>query len=259
MFKKSKLSTFIPKLNHMSNFNYENYLTSIQEWENNLSNYSEIERIIPLPYVFSMTPEQIDQISREDEDLKNFRLEIGIFNDQLIMILVPRDSKGVVKVIENYTYITLAGLENDLELKEIQQYTLINRSVLSKDLTRSSVDSDLNFPILSRPAIEQQVAVKEIEEWRDSGMEWFRRECDEFEGKRIFKRFFIAKEDLLHNRSATTHITCSFALKFSDIYQRMLVTLVFISFQQNALMGEIGTDLSVSNTYDYARPCPPVC
>jgi len=247
------------KLNHMPNFNNETYLTSIQKWENNLSNYFEIEKLIPLSYVFLMSPEQIDKINREDEYPKNFRLDIGILDNQLIMILVPRDSKGAVKVLESYTYLILAALENDLELKEIQQYTLINRSVLSKDLTRTSVDSDLNFPILSRPAIEQQVAVKEIEEWRGSGMEWFRRECDEFEGKRIFKRFFIAKEDLLHDRSATTQITCSFALKFSDIYQRMLVTLVFISFQENVLMGEIGSDLSVSNTYDYARPCPPFC
>lgn len=249
----------MPKLNNMPNFNHESYIAATQSWENILSRYYEIESLIPLYNVFTLSPDQIEQINQEDEDPKNFRLDIGINDDVLIMILVPRDGKGIVKIMENYTYVTLATLKNDLQLKEIQQYTLINRSVLSKDLTHTSTDSDLNFPILSRPAIEQQPAVKEIEEWRMSGMDWFLRECNEFDGKRIFKRFFISKEDLLQDQSSTTNITCSFALKFSDIYQRMLVSLIFISFQQNNLLTNAGPDFSISNVFDYARPCPPVC
>lgn len=249
----------MPKLNNMPNFNHESYIAAIQSWENTISRYSEIERLIPLYNVFALSTEQIEKIKNEDDDPKDFRLDIGIQDDVVIMILVPRDAKGEVKMLEDYTYVTLAPLGHDLQLKEIQQYTLINRSVLSKDLTTMSTDSDLNFPILSRPAVEQQTAVKEIEEWRMSGMDWFLRECNEFDGKRIFRRFFISKIDLLQDESSTTNITCSFALKFSDIYQRMLVSLIFISFQQNNLLTNAGPDFSISNVFDYARPCPPVC
>lgn len=240
--------------------NYEGYLSAINEWENALSNYSEIERLIPLHYVFELSPEQIQRLNKEDEDIRNFRLDIGVLDRQnVVLILVPRDANGQVKKMEDYSYSVLASLEHDIELKEVQQYTLINRSTLSKDLTKTATDSDLNFPILSRPAVKQQVAVKEIEEWRDSGMEWVQREVQEFEGKRIFRRFFVSKEDLLHDQGMTTDIICSFVLKYSDIYQRMLVSLVFISFEKNLQAGEVSNDLSISNTYNYARPCPPVC
>jgi hypothetical protein len=242
----------------MQKMNYEAYLSAINEWDNTVSNFAEIERLIPLPYVFELSAEQIEKLNEEDEYPKNFRLDMGILKDQVVLILVQRDSKGELKK-NDYSYSVLGSLESDIELKEVKQYTLVNRSILSKDLTKTSTDSDMSFPILSQPAAEQQVAVKEIEDWRESGMEWFQREDQDFEGKRIFRRFFISKEDLLHDQSSTTNIICSFALKFSDIYQRVLVSLVFISFQKNLLGSEISSDFSISNTYNYARPCPPVC
>ncbi len=240
--------------------NYEGYMAAITDWENTLSKFSEVERLIPLNYVFELSSEQIQKLNKEDEDPENFRLDIGILNKkELILIFTPRDAKGNVKLISDFTYSVLGSLQNDIELKEVHQYTLINRSTLSKNLTKTSTDSDLNFPILSHPAVEQQEALKEIEEWRDNGMEWFRRENQEFGGKRVFRRFFISKDDLLHDQSSTTNIICSFTLKLSNIYQRVLVSLVFISFQKNLLGGEISNDFSISNTYNYARPCPPFC
>lgn len=239
--------------------NYEAYLSAVNEWDNTVSNYAEIERLIPLNYVFELSAEQIENLNTQDDYTKNFRLDMGILRGQVVLILVPRDAKGGLKINEEYCYSILESLQHDIELKELKQYTLVNRSILSKDLTKTSTDSDMSFPILSQPAAEQQIAVKEIEDWRDNGMEWFQREDNEFGGKRIFRRFFISKDDLLHDHSSTTNIICSFALKFSDIYQRVLVSLVFISFQKNLLGGEISPDFSISNTYNYARPCPPVC
>ncbi|MCS3871211.1 hypothetical protein J3D55_004127 [Chryseobacterium ginsenosidimutans] len=117
--------------------------------------------------------------------------------------------------------------------------------------------SDMYWPIANKPMMEQDKAVEAIESWRNEGMNWFYRECDEFGGSRIFNKFYVPAENLNPPKPGLTNMVCSFGLKFSEVYQRVLPTLIFISFYQD--FENTGSVEKISNTYDWSQACPPIC
>ena len=240
----------------MSDFTFENYNDAVENWNLAKSNYSEIQSLISPEKVFTIYPEQIEWLDTEDESGSYFRMDVGIWNNELILILAPRTSADDVKELRNYEFTTLGLLDNDLQLTQTKTYTLTSNYVLSKDLKKTENDTDINFPILNQPVTGQQIAVGEIESWRDSGMDWLYLESNEFSGQRIFKSFFVPKADLLQNQEDATKIVCAFGLKPSPVYQRLLPTLIFISCFENPSIAGMTTKIP-SNTYDWSRPEPP--
>ena len=234
----------------------QNYNDAIANWNLAKSDYSALQVLISPQKVFTLFPEQIEWLDNENEAGAYFRVDIGVWNDELIMILTPRTATGDVKVLRNYEYTTLADLESDLQLTQTKTYTLTSNYTLSKDLKKSENDTDVNFPILDQPVTGQQVAVTEIESWRESGMDWLYLESSEFNGARIFQSFFVPKADLLQNQGDASSIVCAFGLKPSPVYQRLLPTLIFISCFDSASLVNVTTKIP-SNTYDWSRPAPP--
>jgi len=227
------------------------------QWSLHLSNFSELKRLIPANYIFEIRKAHLDWM-RANSGYQEFCAAAGVYKDQLILILYPMDQNGYKKEMAEYPCCVLCPLENDLSLQEIQQYTIVKNAILSKDLQRVDKNADMSFPISSKPVLEQDKAVEAIERWRNEGMDWFYRECTDYKGARIFTKFYVPTEDLCLSNKGLTKIVCSFGLRYNEIYERMLVTLIFISFLEN-LENTGSSALTVANTYDWAKPCPPIC
>ncbi|MEF9476393.1 hypothetical protein OWR28_00195 [Chryseobacterium sp. 1B4] len=160
--------------------------------------------------------------------------------------------------LKEYPYSFLTELDRDLKLQEIQEYTVIRNAVLSKNLESTEKNMNMGFPVTSTPVLEQDIAVEAIQRWRNEGMDWFYKESRENEGSGIFRKFYVPTADLCLSDEGLAGITCSFGIRYNDIYGKMLVTLIFISFRENLRNAELGVD-TISNTYDWAKPCPPIC
>lgn len=240
----------------MANFTFEDYNAAVSNWDLARSNYSDIQSLISPQLVFTLLPDQIEWLNNQDQSGIYFRLDIGIWRDKLILILAPRTSDSDILILTNYEYAILGVLENDLQLTQTKTYTMTSNYTLTKDLRKSANDTDINFPIMDQPVTGQQIAVAEIESWRENGMDWLSLESNEFNGERIFKSFYVPKADLLQNQENATSIVCAFGLKPSPVYQRLLPTLIFISCFENPSLVDVTAKVP-SNTYDWSRPEPP--
>ncbi|MEC5172057.1 hypothetical protein [Chryseobacterium nepalense] len=240
----------------MNIFNRDQFDVAVAEWTNCCADYQKIQSLIPPNYVFTFDSEQVTWLKNYN-DYNEFCAEIGVFNGQLVAILCPMDANGQKLIVDAFPYSILSELDGDLRLVETEQYKVIKNAVLSKDLQRIDYDSDTYFPISNKPMLEQDVALEAIESWRNDSMTWFYRECSEFKGSRIFRKFYVPSEDLIASKPGLYKIVCSFGLKFSQVYQRMLPTLIFISFYHD--LQNSGSIDSTANTYDWSQPCPPLC
>ncbi len=240
----------------METLNREQCSAAIAEWGNCCGDFEMIKNTVHTNYVFNFDSEQIDWMKRMNE-CNEFCAEIGVYQSQLVAILCPLDYYGQKKSSDSYPFSFFNELDTNLNLVETEKYVLVKNAVLSKELKTIDDSSDMFWPIADKPMMEQDKAVEAIESWRDEGMMWFYRECSELRGTRIFKKFFVPAENLNPPKEGLTHMVCSFGLKFSEVYQRVLPTLIFISFYQD--LTNSGSVLKTSNTYDWSYPCPPIC
>lgn len=233
--------------------------TAMDQWSLLLSNFPELKKLIPANYIFEINKGHLDWM-RGNSEYPEFCAGVGVYNKNLIIILYPMDENGLRRSMEEYPCSLLCPLAYDLKLQEIQQYTVVKNALLSKDLQNIDKNADMSFPISSKPVLEQDKAIEAIERWRNEGMDWFYQECTAYKGTRIFTKFYVPTEDLCLSDKNLTRIVCSFGLRYSDIYGRMLVTLVFISFLENLESSNTGSSaITEANTYDWAKPCPPIC
>lgn len=237
--------------------NENEYKLASAEWGRCVSDYQKVSSLIPTNYIFELDSDQISKITEKNQYI-DLCAEVGVYGGQVVLIFLPLDAQGHVdKSVTEYQYTALVPLKHDIRLQETKEFTVVKNAVLSSDLTKVDDNTNMSFPVSEQPVLDQDIAVDAIERWRNEGMEWFFRECNEFHGERVFRRFYIPKEDLTHPYPQVTGIKCSFGLRYNDIYQRMLVTLIFISFHE--LLQKGTSETVISNTYDWAKPCPPVC
>lgn len=248
----------------MTIVNIENLMLPFEEcrkamntWTECLSSFPEIKKRIPTNYVFGLSRETLEWMRNVGGKSAEFCAGIGIFQNQVIMILYPLSDSGVRIEEREYPYSFLTELKQDLKLQEIQKYTIVKNAILSKDLEQIDRDDNMAFPISNKPVLEQDEALDSIEKWRNEGMDWFYRECGIEKGAGIFRKFYVPTEDLCLSDEGLAGIICSFGLKYNDIYGKMLVTLIFISFHED--LQNSGRAETISNTYDWAKPCPPIC
>ncbi|WP_159478192.1 hypothetical protein [Chryseobacterium sp. 18068] len=239
----------------MNNLNREEYSMALEGWIMAKQDIKRIAELFPVNYVFNLSPEQVQWLKKNNSN-KEFCVEIGVVKGQLAMILCPLDEKGTKVAVGEFPYCTFEVLENDLKLTEVQTYTIVKNALLSKDMRKIDNDSDMFFPITSQPIMEQDKAVNSIESWQNNGQDWFYAQYKEDKGRNIFNKFYVPSEKICHSDSDLSFV-CSFGLKYSEIYQKQLPALIFIAFHKNLGNGE--SVETISNTYDYAKPCPPIC
>ncbi len=248
----------------MSTLNIVDYMLPVEEcraasneWKASFSDFSKLQKLIPTNYVFNISRDHLEWM-KGFSDYKDFCAAVGIYRDRLILIFYPMNNDGGKIDLKEYPYSFLTELDRDLKLQEIQEYTVIRNAVLSKNLESTEKNMNMGFPVSSTPILEQDIAVEAIQRWRNEGMDWFYKESRENEGSGIFRKFYVPTADLCLSDEGLAGITCSFGIRYNDIYGKMLVTLIFISFRENLRNAELGVD-TISNTYDWAKPCPPIC
>lgn len=237
----------------MQNLNRDQYTTAVEGWMTSKTDLRSLENLFPENYIFNITPEQVDWLKKVNAN-KEFCAEVGVIEGRLNIMLCPLDEKGNKMAVGEVPYSVFEPLEQDLKLTEIQTYTVVKNAVLSKDMRKIDNDSDMFMPVASKPIMEQDKAVDSIESWQNNGQDWFYAEYKQNGGKSIFNKFYVPF-DKITKSEVEVNFVCSFGLKYSEIYQKQLPALIFISFVKN--LG--GSTETISNTFDYAKPCPPVC
>ncbi|MGI9651333.1 hypothetical protein [Chryseobacterium sp. RLHN22] len=237
----------------MQNLNREQYTTAVQGWIYAKTDPRRLSELFPENYIFNFTPEQVDWLRKNNAN-KEFCAEVGVMEGKLTVMLCPLDEKGNKMEVGEVPFSVFEPLNEDLKLTEIQTYTVVKNAVLSKEMRKIDNDSDTFFPLAGKPIMEQDIAIDCIESWQENGQDWFYAEYKQNGGKSIFNKFYVPF-DKISKYELEVSFVCSFGLKYSEIYQKQLPALIFISFVKN-LGGSVET---ISNTYDYAKPCPPIC
>lgn len=237
----------------MQNLNREQYTAAVEGWIYAKTDPKRLTELFPENYIFNFTTEQVDWLKKTNTN-KEFCAEVGVMEGKLTVMLCPLDEKGNKMEVGEVPFSIFEPLEQDLKLTEIQTYTVVKNAVLSKDMRKIDNDADTYFPVGGKPVMEQDKAVDSIESWQENGQDWFYAEYKQNGGKSIFNKFYVPFDKIAKAEQEVSFV-CSFGLKYSDIYQKQLPALIFISFVKN--LG--GSTETISNTFDYAKPCPPVC
>lgn len=237
----------------MQNLNRKQYTTAVQGWIYAKTDPRRLSELFPENYIFNFTSEQVDWLRKNNAN-KEFCAEVGVMEGKLTVMLCPLDEKGNKMEVGEVPFSVFEPLNEDLKLTEIQTYTVVKNAVLSKEMRKIDNDSDTFFPLAGKPIMEQDIAIDCIESWQENGQDWFYAEYKQNGGKSIFNKFYVPFDKISKSELEVSFV-CSFGLKYSEIYQKQLPALIFISFVKN-LGGSVET---ISNTYDYAKPCPPIC
>ncbi|AZA75446.1 hypothetical protein [Chryseobacterium indoltheticum] len=247
----------------MTTLNREEFTSAISEWKAISEKYQELKQLISTSNIFEFGIEQIQWLIERNK-YNEFCVEVGVYKGAMILILCPIDEKGFKIEEDVYPFSSLAKCDGDIRLLETKEYTIVKHAVLSNDLRKIDDSADTYFPIANVPLLEQDKVVAAIESWRNDGMDWFYNECEKYEQtklRNIFERFYVPNQDFNQTGKYLDKLICSFGLKYSAIFQQTLVTLIFISYYKGDKLGNgVGTSMEmISNTYDWSRPCPPIC
>jgi len=231
----------------IKNIAHDEYIVAINKWEESISDFNVIKEIINLEHVFSFDANQINWLKDNNRNSEEFRIDMGVFNKLMMLILVPLDVDGNSIEQENYECAVLRELESDLVLSEKQTVTTSKQFVFSKNGANSASENTEKTTI-KKPAISIDDAVNIIENWRNNAIEWFDIECNKYNSQRIFRKFYVPLQDI-QSENLTKSI-CTFALKQSESHNKLLPTLVFINHKQVENFFDI-------DIFDWSKPSPP--
>lgn len=237
----------------MQNLNREQYTTAVEGWVNAKSDLRKLEELFPQNYIFNISTEQVEWLKKNNLN-KEFCAEVGVIEGKVNLMLCPLDEKGNKIAAGEIPYSVFEPLEQDLKLTEKQTYTVVKTAILSKNFRDIDNDSDVFLPVANKPVMEQDKAVEAIESWQNNGEDWFYAEFNQGGAKSIFNKFYVPFDKFASAEKEVSFV-CALGLKYSEVYLKALPTLIFISFVRN--LG--GSTEEISNTYDWSKPCPPVC
>lgn len=243
-------------------------LQAIELWSQTRPNYSEIKDLINPADAFHFTKKDCEWLNKHEE--KNIQsstklhMYIGIHDSKLFIIVIPLDQNGKEKVLSSYLAKALAPLKNNVVLIEKQTVVITETSILSKNLEIIALNTDTEGSVLNEPNISEKASIIDIEQWKYLSLDWFYHECNDFNGERIFKSFSVPFADLVRSEEGYHHVICFFAFKKSEIYQRLIPVLIFVTVNEDTSEAKIirNDDPDVksgSNVYDWSQPCPPFC
>ena len=238
----------------MEILNEENYNSAVAAWKEAKEEPNRISELLPPNFIFNLSTDQIEWLKGINKN-NEFCVEMGVYEERLILILCSLDKNGNKINTGYYPYSYFERLERDLKLTEIQTFKVVKHAVLSKDMRKIENDSDLFFPITEKPIMEQDKAIAAIDLWEYSGMDWFYEQYTSGNSQQIFNKFYVPSQKIYIDYQGLNFV-CLFGLKFSEIYQKILPTLIFIAFENHLTSDGTST---ISNTYDWAKPCPPIC
>jgi len=221
-----------------------------KKWDEMLSSFSEIKKNISFDSLFHIEGYQFQWLQKHNRNSDEFCVEMGLFAENVVMILVPLDESGNKIELESYECSVLSEMTEDLVLKEKKVQTSVQTYTFTKD-KKKLVNTETYGEEISKPKIDLETAAEAIELWRNEGKNWFNAESVKYKGKRIFRRFYVPVYDL--ETENINKVTCSFALKYSGALEKVLPTLIFVVSKDNNLPHDW------EDILDWSQPCPPLC
>lgn len=101
-----------------------------------------MEIVLPKNSIFNVYSENIEWL-KERNNNSEFCAEIGIYNQQVILITIPLDEDGRAVAIEEYPYCILELLQNNLEFVEVESSMTVKKTVLSTNFEEISNESEV--------------------------------------------------------------------------------------------------------------------
>ncbi|MCD0457729.1 hypothetical protein LPB85_20005 [Chryseobacterium sp. LC2016-27] len=224
---------------------------AIKKWEEMLSSFSEIKKSISFQSLFHIEGYQFKWLQKHNRNSEKFCVEMGVFAQNIVMILVPLDEFGNKIELDSYECSLLSTTNEELVLREKKIQTTVKSYTFTKD-NKKLVSEEKYGEEISKPRIDLETAAEAIELWRNEGENWFNTECVKYKGKRIFRKFYVPFYDL--NIESVDNVTCSFALKYSGALEKILPTLIFVMSKKEKGFPDDWGDL-----LDWSQPCPPLC
>ncbi|WP_375578694.1 hypothetical protein ABWH96_16935 [Marivirga tractuosa] len=241
----------------------EKCILAIRKWEKTRANYNEIKSLISPTAAFSFNQKDCQWL-KENNDNSKFHTYIGVYEDKLILIVVPLNKYGKEKELASYLISTLTKLNKQLIITQTDTVTTTKRTVLSENLEITKYSEQTDFSIYNEPTITERASVKDIEKWKNECLDWFYYECNKSRGKNIFRTFTVPFSDVSRENGKEDEVIAFFGFIQSSIYQTQLPILIFVAIEGETRSAEIirsqkeeGT--LETNTQDMSRPCPPLC
>jgi len=236
---------------------------AIEKWEKTRAHYNEIKSLISPAAAFNFNQKDCEWL-KENNDNSKFHTYIGVYKDQLILIVVPLNKNGKEKELPSYLYSELTRLTQAIVITETDIVTTTRRTVLSENLEITKYSEETDFPTHNEPTITERASVKDIEKWKNECLDWFYFEVNQHKGERIFKYFTVPFSDLNQEEQKYDQVDVYFGFKDSSLYQRMLPVLIFVGTDSESSYAEIirvkSEDEAINtNTQDWSQPCPPMC
>lgn len=241
----------------------EKCVQSIKKWERTRANYNEIKSLISPAAAFNFNQKDCQWL-KENNDNSKFHTYIGVYDDQLILIVAPLDKDGKEIDLDSYLTTKLTDLKKDITLIEAEVVTTVSKTILSKNLAITKYWKEVDLPNHNEPTITERASVKDIEKWKNEYLDWFYYESSKYRGKNIFRTFTVPFSDVSRGDRRDDKVIAFFGFKHSSIYQTQIPILIFVALKEETGNAEVirskrdGTALE-TNTQDWAHPCPPLC
>jgi hypothetical protein len=236
---------------------------AIEKWEKTRAHYNEIKSLVPPAAAFSFNQKDCQWL-KENNDNTKFHTYMGVYEDHLILIVVPLNKNGKEKELSSYLYSELKRLTQEIVISETAIVTTTKKTVLSENLAITRYSEETDLPTYNEPTITERASVKDIEKWKNDCLDWLYYQSNKSSGKNIFRTFTVPFSDISRATGQDDEVTAFFGFKHSSIYQMQLPILVFVATEAKTRTSEIirsknDGDVLETNTQDMARPCPPLC
>lgn len=143
----------------MEKLSPQKFSETVSRWDKSRTDLPKIKTFFGKNAAFNLHYDDIQEIKDLNKN-DDFCVMISVSEiDELFMIPVPLDDKGNLISLDGYAYSQFQPLEQDLCLKEKQTFTIVKKSVLSTKMRKTDSDSDIFFPTINKPVMEQEKAL----------------------------------------------------------------------------------------------------
>lgn len=226
-----------------------------QAWIEAKKNFSTVKNLIAYNTVFTFSKEVCALV----DDKNNYvQIHVGVNENEEILFIIPIKEE-FIEANERYIAVAAKTLDNHLVFEDEKNTKTTRTITLAHTLEVVSNVETKDLPFENAPTISSAQAILEIQSWRNNFLDWLYIHS---KNDSIFNSFFTPTEDLKLTNPAYVEIKCLFAMRESLLINEIVPTLIFVMVihgKENHGGTEPALNVVVSNTENFASPCPPFC
>jgi len=224
--------------------------------------------LIPSLSSFKISREAFEFLNDQNQS-SHFHFHMGFTEtNTLIGIFVPLDARGKERTdVDNYSICYYSRNEKDIFLTQ-QTISKTSQSLqVTKNLTIEFKKENTVSTTINSPNKTIDSAFRNMRFWQDNYLDWFNL-CYKQDNPQslIFRYFIVPIQDLSgeFNDSIVEITNCFLGLELNDnIVTQYLPNVIFIADvdeeQATLNMNDLNVTSRSNNTFDFGRPCPPLC